>query len=757
MKKFYTSIFVAVGLAFGGLAPAAHAVAPAPVTYSEMSESGIVANSGDPLTPLAVPAGAAKVQLSTKLWPLNLAAWNQFNGAKTFAYTHSVSIDGVDYTRTPIRYLNIYIPGGSGTSSGVAQSGTSWTSTTSVTSYSSAAHVNMYVQHDEIGTRAGLPGGNYLWSNTLTIDGNPIDLTNFRVEHTYYINHNASKTTLPTSTSIVKKAHTCVDTSGLVNGELLTVVNSNNGVVGANGLSTFKARLDRSGTGSPLVAEITGATTYTYQFDSTVNSSKIVFASLEGQLVSTYTGGQLESLGISVTDSSGDEISVSCYSAPATSPVVNNSGLTVTATYPYTGFPGYSNLYTTYCYAQPPTGSTIGVTGSNGNCTFTTLSASVTYNYYYRQFTGTTLNSATITASGAKIAALGPQGAVVRTFATGSISMPSINSIAGGAVLTWSNVNSTATITRTGNQTYLSSATSGQGITSVESYLVACSSDLGATNNVGSATGCSQVLDQSGNKQLRNNVTETGATQAAQISTTSVSLTTNMWTGTGSTPLNLSGKYLHLEVKITQADGQVYYHRSAGELWGGASTLNNNQVVVVTPLRPVVPEFKQPKFAMPSKIDVDPSGKVKLSGKDMGVNSVVIAGKEQRIDLNSDASLEFETTGLAKGVHDLVMKGAFGTYTIQKAIQVGEAVITRVAGISSRTVGMAGGELSISGQGLEGTTQMTMNGQVLEIVSKSDAKVTFKVPASTVASVNSILIEGSFTPVIYKNAFTYTK
>jgi hypothetical protein len=182
-----------------------------------------------------------------------------------------------------------------------------------------------------------------------------------------------------------------------------------------------------------------------------------------------------------------------------------------------------------------------------------------------------------------------------------------------------------------------------------------------------------------------------------------------------------------------------------------------SQVVVVTPVAPVVPVFKQPKFAMPSKIDVDATGKVSLSGKDMGVSTVLIGGKEQKIDTNSDEKLVFDTTGLAKGVHDLVMKGAFGTYTIQKAIQVGEAVVTKVAAVSARQVGMAGGELSISGQGLEGTTQITMNGQVLEIVSRTDSKVTFKVPASTVASVNSIMIEGSFVPVIFKNAFSYTK
>ena len=192
---------------------------------------------------------------------------------------------------------------------------------------------------------------------------------------------------------------------------------------------------------------------------------------------------------------------------------------------------------------------------------------------------------------------------------------------------------------------------------------------------------------------------------------------------------------------------------SAGAQGGSGG---GSQVVVVTPA-PVVPVFKQPKFSMPSKIDVDATGKVSLSGKDMGVSTVLIGGKEQKIDTNSDEKLIFDTTGLAKGVHDLVMKGAFGTYTIQKAIQVGEPVVTKVAGVSSRQVGMAGGELSISGQGLEGTSQITMNGQVLEILSKTDSKVTFKIPASTVASVNSIMIEGSFVPVLFKNAFSYTK
>ena len=189
---------------------------------------------------------------------------------------------------------------------------------------------------------------------------------------------------------------------------------------------------------------------------------------------------------------------------------------------------------------------------------------------------------------------------------------------------------------------------------------------------------------------------------------------------------------------------------TVGQAGGSSSSSSSTPVVTV-------PVFKQPKFAMPSKIDVDTTGKVSLSGKDMGVSTVLIGGKEQKIDINSDEKLVFDTTGLAKGVHDLVMKGAFGTYTIQKAIQVGEAVVTKVAAVSARQVGMAGGELSISGVGLEGTTQITMNGQILEIISKTDSKVTFKVPASTVASVNSIMIEGSFVPVLFKNAFSYTK
>lgn len=167
--------------------------------------------------------------------------------------------------------------------------------------------------------------------------------------------------------------------------------------------------------------------------------------------------------------------------------------------------------------------------------------------------------------------------------------------------------------------------------------------------------------------------------------------------------------------------------------------------------------FNQPKFEIPAKIAISASGKVSLTGQDMGVTSVVVGGKDQKIDVNSTTKLDFDTTGLSDGVHDLVMKGAFGTYTIQKAIQVGAVVATKVTGISARTVNVAGGELSISGQGLEGTTEITMNGQVLEILSKTDSKVTFKVPASTVTSRNTIKISGSFVPVIYKNAFTYNK
>lgn len=176
----------------------------------------------------------------------------------------------------------------------------------------------------------------------------------------------------------------------------------------------------------------------------------------------------------------------------------------------------------------------------------------------------------------------------------------------------------------------------------------------------------------------------------------------------------------------------------------------------VSPQAPAI-VFNQPKFEIPAKIAISASGKVSLTGKDMGVTSVVVGGKEQKIDVNSTTKLDFDTTGLSKGVHDLVMKGAFGTYTVQKAIQVGEAVVTKVTGISARTVNVAGGELSISGQGLEGTTAVTMNGQILEIVSKTDALVTFKVPASTLTTRNSIKIEGSFVPVIFKNAFTYNK
>jgi hypothetical protein len=219
-------------------------------------------------------------------------------------------------------------------------------------------------------------------------------------------------------------------------------------------------------------------------------------------------------------------------------------------------------------------------------------------------------------------------------------------------------------------------------------------------------------------------------------------------------PFTTTNKYAAVVIKAKYNGSYGALYAASNSVLVGSATVG--QTVTRTVL-PVVPVFKQPKFAMPSKIDVDATGKVSLSGKDMGVSTVLIGGKEQKIDTNSDEKLVFDTTGLAKGVHDLVMKGAFGTYTIQKAIQVGEAVVTKVAAVSARQVGMAGGELSISGQGLEGATQITMNGQVLEIVSKTDSKVTFKVPASTVASVNSIMIEGSFVPVIFKNAFSYSK
>lgn len=176
----------------------------------------------------------------------------------------------------------------------------------------------------------------------------------------------------------------------------------------------------------------------------------------------------------------------------------------------------------------------------------------------------------------------------------------------------------------------------------------------------------------------------------------------------------------------------------------------------VSPQAPAI-VFNQPKFEIPAKIAISASGKVSLTGKDMGVTSVVVGGKDQKIDVNSTSKLDFDTTGLSDGVHDLVMKGAFGTYTIQKAIQVGAPAVTKVYGLSSRTVNVAGGELSISGVGLEGTTQVSMNGQILELVSKSDTKVTFKVPASTLTTKNNIMIAGSFLPVLFKNAVTYTK
>lgn len=216
---------------------------------------------------------------------------------------------------------------------------------------------------------------------------------------------------------------------------------------------------------------------------------------------------------------------------------------------------------------------------------------------------------------------------------------------------------------------------------------------------------------------------------------------------------------------FVEFDGKIVFAARNGVVGGelfaitpaAVVTPPNNQVVSVTPVAPVVPVFKQPKFAMPSKIEVDPSGKVSLKGKDMDVTSVLINGKSQKIDFNSEDKLEFDTTGLAAGTYDLVMKGAFGTYTVQKAILVGEPVVTRVAGISQRTLSVEGGELSISGVGLEGTSQITMNGRVLDIVSKTDSKVTFKVPASTVLSRNSLMIEGSFVPMVFNNAFSYNR
>jgi hypothetical protein len=235
--------------------------------------------------------------------------------------------------------------------------------------------------------------------------------------------------------------------------------------------------------------------------------------------------------------------------------------------------------------------------------------------------------------------------------------------------------------------------------------------------------------------------------------------------GPGPAPVTASSGSCTMGNTSASTNYNFYYQASLMSSNVGISLRSSNaaslgaqggNVQQVAPQAPAI-VFNQPKFEIPAKIAISASGKVSLSGKDMGVTSVVVGGKDQKVDLNSDTKLEFDTTGLTKGVHDLVMKGAFGTYTIQKAIQVGEAVVTKVAAVSARQVSMAGGELSISGQGLEGTTQITMNGQVLEIVSKTDSKVTFKVPASTVASVNSLKIEGSFVPVIFKNAFSYTK
>jgi hypothetical protein len=338
------------------------------------------------------------------------------------------------------------------------------------------------------------------------------------------------------------------------------------------------------------------------------------------------------------------------------------------------------------------------------------------------------------------------------TFGTGSGQTPTIANGSGAASLAWASSNGTQTITQSGHFTYLSSA--GKTITQVESYLVACATDLGSAANVGAnGEGCDAILSNS-QATLYNSVVENNSVYALQ--STSVTLTNTVTANVLGTPTanyDLTGKYITLRIMITQSDSVVWYHHSAGVRWGGPAVVSNQTITLL----PIVPVFKQPKFAMPSKIDVDSTGKVKLSGKDMGVSSVLVGGKIQRIDSNTDDNLEFDTTGLANGVHDLVMKGAFGTYTVQKAIQVGAPVVTKVSNISARTVNVAGGELSLSGVGLEGTTQITMNGQILEIVSKTDTKVTFKVPASTVASVNDIMIEGSFVPVIFKKAVSYNR
>lgn len=323
-------------------------------------------------------------------------------------------------------------------------------------------------------------------------------------------------------------------------------------------------------------------------------------------------------------------------------------------------------------------------------------------------------------------------------------------------------------ISRSGDYTFFNGSGAGaQTILVVENYLAVCDTNptafvtpissswatISGTNN------CFDLVDNLGRKQLYSLKAATGQSDT-EVSSASVQLATNGYykrSGGSNVAVSLDSKYLVLVTRIS-ASSNGYFILSDGVQWGASSLPSGSSSSSSSSYRvPQVPVFKQPKFAMPSKIDVDTTGKVSLSGKDMGVSTVLIGGKEQKIDTNSDEKLVFDTTGLAKGVHDLVMKGAFGTYTVQKAIQVGEAVVTKVAAVSARQVGMAGGELSISGVGLEGTTQITMNGQVLEIVSRTDSKVTFKVPASTVASVNSIMIEGSFVPVLFKNAFSYTK
>lgn len=268
----------------------------------------------------------------------------------------------------------------------------------------------------------------------------------------------------------------------------------------------------------------------------------------------------------------------------------------------------------------------------------------------------------------------------------------------------------------------------------------------------------SATTSQLGRELYSSDGTESGTGLLADVYPGTTACSPSDWRCTGPS-VNYSNPKLFAEF-----DGKIVFAARGGAVGGEIFSVvpvqrnpSNGQVVNVTPVAPVVPVFKQPKFAMPSKIEGDPSGKVSLKGKDMDVTSVLINGKSQKIDFNSEDKLEFDTTGLAAGTYDLVMKGAFGTYTVQKAILVGEPVVTRVAGISQRTLSVEGGELSISGVGLEGTSQITMNGRVLEIVSKTDGKVTFKVPASTVLSRNSLMIEGSFVPMVFNNAFSYNR